>query len=60
MALLKNFYNPKSKYVRLAVLNCKRKNKFHIEEYEEVIEPEDFWTELLNIVDEERKNRQGE
>jgi hypothetical protein len=59
MAIIQNPYSMKSKYVKLAVTSCKLKNKYHIEEYEETIKWEDFWTELLNIIEEERKNRQG-
>ena len=52
-------FSTKSYYVRTILTKLKRENKFHIENYEEVILIEDFFNELLNMVDEERKGRQG-
>lgn len=55
MTLVKNFFNLKSPYVRMAIKQCKSKNKFHIEEFEEVIKIEDFFEELLDISDKEKR-----
>ena len=52
-------FSKKSYYVKAVLTKLKKENKFHIEEDEEVIEIEDFFNELFKIVDEERKNRQG-
>jgi len=54
MTLVRNFFNLKSPYVKMAIKQCKKKNKFHIEEFEEVLEIEDFFEELLNIVEKEK------
>lgn len=61
MPLIKvdNVFSTKSYYIRTILTKLKRENKFHIEDYEEVIEIEDFFEELINIADKERINRQG-
>lgn len=52
-------FNKKSYYVKTILTKLKRENKFHIEDFEITINIEDFFEELLNMVDKERKNRQG-
>jgi len=59
MAIIPIPYSKKSKYVRLAIHRCMKKQKFHIEENEDVIDIYDFWNEIFEILDKERKNRQG-
>lgn len=50
-------FNKESSYVKTVLLKLKRENKFHIEDYEEVIDIYDFFEELLNMIKEERKGR---
>lgn len=57
MSIIPVPFSKESRYVKMVVSNLKRKNKFHIEENEDVINIEDFFEELFNIVDEERKGR---
>ena len=52
-------FNQKSNYVKTILIKLKRENKFHIEDYEITMNIEDFFEELLNMVTEERKGRQG-
>jgi hypothetical protein len=59
MSIISIPYSKESKYVRLAIFRCIQKKKFHIEDFEEVINIEDFFLEMFEIADEERKNRQG-
>ena len=50
-------FNKKSYYVRTILTKLKRENRFKIEEHEEVVDICDFFEELFNMVDEERKGR---
>jgi hypothetical protein len=57
MSIMKIPFSMESHYVQSVISKLKRENKFHIEENEEVIKIEDFFTELLNMVDKEREGR---
>ena len=59
MSIIPIPFNKNSYYVRTILTKLKRENRFKIEEHEETILIEDFFEELLNMVDKERKNRQG-
>jgi len=48
-----------SPYVKAVLLKLKRENCFHIEEDEETINIENFFEELLNLVEKKREGRQG-
>lgn len=57
MSIMKIPFSTKSNYVKVIVSKLKQKNKFHYEQDEQIIEIEDFFEELFNIIDEERKGR---
>jgi len=57
MSLIPVPFSIKSSYVKAVLAKLKYQNRFHIEEHEEVIDIYDFFEELLNIVDLERKRK---
>ena len=59
MSIIKvdDVFSTKSYYVKTILTKLKKENKFKIEEHEETILVEDFFTELLNIIENERKGR---
>jgi len=52
-------FSKESPYVKAVLLKLKRENRFHIENDEDTIDICDFFEELLNLVEKERKGRQG-
>ena len=52
-------FSKKSIYVKAIILKLKRENRFYINDYEVVISIDDFFEELLDLIREERKGRQG-
>ena len=59
MSIMKvnDIFSTKSYYVKTILTKLKIKNKFHIEECEEAIDIYDFFEELFNMIQEERKGR---
>jgi len=58
MSIIPIPFSKESPYVKAVILRLREKNRFHIEDCEDVIKREDFWEEFLNLIEEERKNRQ--